>query len=175
MTQPPPTPKYDIDLIRQRLTEFLRSEPPALSDEAGGEEECLDRLRHLRHPEPWERFAAELQARLQAAQPDAQIEAGDSWDLAADEMYSWGSCDLPPPDLPIREAYVRLKVERKWGPLWVFFTAKGKELCKTSPNVRNGVIFAAKPFCSVDYEDPRFFPLLERVLAALGFPFTWGH
>jgi hypothetical protein len=171
----PTTPKYDIDLILQRMVEFVRSSPPALSDEAGGEEECLDQLRDLRHPELWERFATDLQARLRAAHPGARVEAGNSWDLAADEMYSGGSCDLPPPDLPVREAYVRIWVQRKWGPLWIFFTPKGMELCKTSPHERKGLIFAAKPICSVDYENPRFFPLLERALSTLGFPFTWGH
>jgi hypothetical protein len=145
------------------MKQFLHSEPLALSDEAGGEDEYLDRLQYLRDPELWERFAADLQTELKAAHPGARVER---------------SCNIPAPDLPnlpIHEAYVRLKVERKWGPLWVYFTPEGMELCKTSPDWGKGLLHAAEPFCSVKYEDPRFFPLLERVLAALGFPVTWGH
>lgn len=100
------------------------------------------------------------------------VEYGDSFNLAWDRMYSWGSCDLPDPDLKIREFYVRLwHPKRKW-PIWVFFTVNGIEFCKTCRE-RKGMIFAMKPFLKWGWDDPNIFDDVNRWLTKIGFPAEW--
>lgn len=146
----------------------------SLSDEADGDQEALAQSRDLqscefRQKEFFEELATQLSENLQAAFPGA-CAFGDTLDLRADEMYAAGSCDLPPSNTPIREAFVRLTVNRNWGPLWIFFYADGMQLCKTLRHGPKCVIFPDKPFGEVGYDNPGFFLVLKQILDHLGFP-----
>jgi hypothetical protein len=119
-----------------------------------------------------ESLAWELFWKLFDAYPDCRLDIGDSWDLALDNMYASGSCGAPDDHYPVHLAYVRLWVERKWGPLWIFFEEEGVALCK-SLHDHPEVLFAKKRSIEIPYADPRLFTFLERVLAYFGWPVTF--
>lgn len=161
------TGKYDIQAIRRELIQRLRAgrDNMTLSDEAEGEEDALEESYALRRIEFFEALATKLVELVDARYPRS-CEFGNSWDLLDDEMYASGSCDRPPLNTPVHEAYARLRVKRIKA-LWIFFTRDGVEFCGT--NERRGVWFPKQPFKKIGYEDPNIFTEIERILARIGF------
>jgi len=163
---------YDRSAIANDLKNRFLGDPRfymTLSDEADGEQEALEQSYDFRYKEFFEVLAAQFHLNLEAAFPGAST-FGDTYDLIVDRVFAAGSCDLPPRNTPIQEAFVQITVDRKWGPLWVFFLPDRIQLCKSSEYIQKGIIFPAVPFGEVEYADPRVFLILKRVLDHLGFP-----
>jgi hypothetical protein len=149
--------KYDLKIIRHKARRLQLQDRREHWLEIRGRETLMESL-------AWELFW-----KIFDAYPDCRVDIGDSWDLALDNMYASGSCDFPDDSYPVHRAYVRLWVERKWGPLWIIFEEERVVLCK-SLHDHPEVVFAKKSFCEVPYEYPRLFTLLEHVLAYFGWP-----
>lgn len=169
--------KYDLEAIR---TKTLQTHAVPDFTDWDNDDPYGWNIRHLNdyfrslNPPIGEALAQDLYRTLRAQYRGSGkgVQYGNSFNLAWDQMYSWGSIDLPDPDLEVHEFYVRLwHPKRKW-PIWVFFTSDGIEFCKTSRE-RKGMIFAMKAFLRWGWEDPKIFDDVNRWLAKIGFPTEW--